>query len=430
MTKKVIVVGAGLAGLAAARLLHRQGLQVQVLEREARVGGRVFSRAFHGRTIECGAQFPSSGYVHMPALLAEAGLSGVPCSPWAAFERAGRWHRIHQNRPLGLWRSGLLRTGEYARLGWGAMAARRAATRFERAGYASYAPVDGEEAQAWCARALGPAAATHVFAPTIHGFYFHPLAGSSRALVQALFAFGDAQALAVPGGWDALARGLAQPLAVRTAAEVSSVRATPDGVAVQLSGERLNADAALIATPAPLARQLLSEPTPQEQALLGTNYAAAIHVALGFAPGWRLPDVLQGVHGFLLGPDCLVASMVVEQARLPCAAPEVLTLMLGDASARQLAGSPDDKVLQQVLSWLRARWPELPGAVVAHQVHRWALAEPLSPPGRARAVRHYRDTLPLARRILLCGDSAGLPWTDGAVDSGLWAAARLVERLS
>jgi monoamine oxidase len=37
----VIVVGAGLAGLAAARLLHRQGVEVLVLEARDRVGGRV-----------------------------------------------------------------------------------------------------------------------------------------------------------------------------------------------------------------------------------------------------------------------------------------------------------------------------------------------------------------------------------------------------
>ena len=96
MKKKVIVVGAGMAGLAAAQVLHRRGLDVSVLECESRVGGRVHIQAFHGRTIECGAQFPSTGYRHIPALLAEAGLSSVPCSPWAAFEREGCWHRVHR----------------------------------------------------------------------------------------------------------------------------------------------------------------------------------------------------------------------------------------------------------------------------------------------------------------------------------------------
>lgn len=42
-TRRVIVVGAGLAGLAAAQLLERQGVEVQVLEARDRVGGRVLT---------------------------------------------------------------------------------------------------------------------------------------------------------------------------------------------------------------------------------------------------------------------------------------------------------------------------------------------------------------------------------------------------
>lgn len=430
MTKQVVVIGAGLAGLAAARMLQRHGLQVQVLERERRVGGRVYSRAFHGRTIECGAQFPSSGYRHVPALLAEAGLTTLACSPWAGFERDGRWHRVHQNRPGSVWRGGLLRLSEFARLGWGSAAAMRRATAFDAASYAAYAPLDDEDAHDWCDRVLGPAAAAHLFEPTVHGFYFHPLRGSSRALVQALFAFRGAQALAVPGGWDALPHAMARPLTVRTGAEVSAVSAVRDGVIACVNGERLHADAALIATPAPVAQQLLGDATPAEQALLRTPYAAAVHVALGFAPGGALPEALHGTHGLLLGAHEPVASLVVEQSRLPAPGPEVLTVMLGDAAARRLGSADDAAVIAETLGWLRSRWPQLPDAVVAHHVHRWAMAEPLSPVGRARAVQHYRDTLPPGRRVLLCGDSTGLPWTDGAVETGLWAATRLAERLA
>ncbi|MCP4441398.1 MAG: FAD-dependent oxidoreductase [Aureispira sp.] len=54
---KVIIIGAGIAGLHAARKLHQQGISVRVLEATDRIGGRI--RAFSGlseRPIELGAE--------------------------------------------------------------------------------------------------------------------------------------------------------------------------------------------------------------------------------------------------------------------------------------------------------------------------------------------------------------------------------------
>lgn len=429
MPNKVIVVGAGIAGLAAAQVLHRHGLDVQVLERDSRVGGRIKSRPFHGRIIECGAQFPSTGYHHIPRMLVDAGLRTVTCSPWASFACDGTWHRVHQNRPITLWSSGLLRAGEFARLGWGVMKALRESPRPASASYGCYAPLDDEDALAWSDRALGPAAA-RLFEPSVHGFYFHSLEGSSRGLVHALLDFRGAQALAVPAGWETLPRFMAERLEVHTGSHVSAVQQIRGCVQVEADGECLHADAVILATPAPISLGLLRGPTIQEQALLSTRYAASLHVALGFAPEWQWPSDLTGIHGLLIGSPSLVASMVVEQSRVACSAPQVLTLMLGNAAALRLGSRDDATVLQEVLLWLAARWPGLSDGVVAHRVQRWPLAEPLSPPGRARAIQLYRNSLAPERRIVLCGDSTGLPWTDGAAETGIWAAARILERLS
>jgi monoamine oxidase len=53
----VIVVGAGVAGLAAASKLSRAGLSVLVLEARDRIGGRVFTRQVDGHPVELGAEF-------------------------------------------------------------------------------------------------------------------------------------------------------------------------------------------------------------------------------------------------------------------------------------------------------------------------------------------------------------------------------------
>ncbi|HET8756714.1 MAG TPA: FAD-dependent oxidoreductase, partial [Solirubrobacteraceae bacterium] len=55
---RVAVVGAGLAGLAAAEALLRGGHDVVVLEARDRVGGRVWSRTLpSGAVVEMGAEF-------------------------------------------------------------------------------------------------------------------------------------------------------------------------------------------------------------------------------------------------------------------------------------------------------------------------------------------------------------------------------------
>ena len=53
----VIVLGAGIAGLTAARQLALAGLRVRVVEARNRVGGRIFSRSIGEEVLELGAEF-------------------------------------------------------------------------------------------------------------------------------------------------------------------------------------------------------------------------------------------------------------------------------------------------------------------------------------------------------------------------------------
>ena len=71
----VVVVGAGFSGLAAARQLHRAGLEVLVLEGRHRVGGRSFSDVTPaGYTVDRGGQWIGPTQDHLAALACELGV--------------------------------------------------------------------------------------------------------------------------------------------------------------------------------------------------------------------------------------------------------------------------------------------------------------------------------------------------------------------
>jgi monoamine oxidase len=75
----VVVVGAGLAGLIAAREIMRAGHSVAVVEARDRVGGRMLSRPIAGgEVIDLGAEFVGPTQNHIRALVDEFGIETFP----------------------------------------------------------------------------------------------------------------------------------------------------------------------------------------------------------------------------------------------------------------------------------------------------------------------------------------------------------------
>jgi monoamine oxidase len=98
---EVIVVGAGLAGLHAARRLHRAGVAVTVLEARDRAGGRTWSQALRsGAVIERGGELIAPGADVLRGLAAELGLEPIR----AGSRSTGGRCRIGPRRPRRSWR--------------------------------------------------------------------------------------------------------------------------------------------------------------------------------------------------------------------------------------------------------------------------------------------------------------------------------------
>ena len=111
----MVVIGAGLAGLAAARALHAAGREAVVLEARDRVGGRTLNEPIgDDKVVEIGAQWVGPTQDRVLALIGELGLETFPTHVAGVniFEREGRLGRysgtIPKVNPVGLAEVGLL----------------------------------------------------------------------------------------------------------------------------------------------------------------------------------------------------------------------------------------------------------------------------------------------------------------------------------
>ncbi len=74
LTRDVVVIGAGAAGLTAAHALRTAGLSVAVLEARDRVGGRLWTDEIDGAMLEIGGQWVSPDQEALIETVAELGL--------------------------------------------------------------------------------------------------------------------------------------------------------------------------------------------------------------------------------------------------------------------------------------------------------------------------------------------------------------------
>lgn len=200
---EVVVVGAGLAGLACATRLARAGLDVHVLEAGDAVGGRVRTDVVDGFVIDRGFQVFNTAYPEARRVLDLEALD------LRAFDRAAEIH--HEGRTTRLaepWREpgtllGAVRGpfgGPRERAALVAYAGRTVATPAARVRRRRDVPA----AQAWADAGLGHAVQQHLLRPFFAGVLLEQEMSTSRRFVDLMtrmFALGRA---AVP------ARGMQQ----------------------------------------------------------------------------------------------------------------------------------------------------------------------------------------------------------------------------
>src|SRR3990170_3477519 len=114
----VAVIGAGVAGLACARALEESGLHVRVLERSARVGGRVGTDVIDGFRCDRGFQWLNAGHPDVRAAIDVAALNPRPIEPGMVLAHPDGYRILEGSQAalIATIRSGLGQPQEIARL--------------------------------------------------------------------------------------------------------------------------------------------------------------------------------------------------------------------------------------------------------------------------------------------------------------------------
>jgi len=353
--KKVIVVGAGIAGLAAAFRLQQAGVDVTVLESSDRVGGRMSTDSRDGYVIERGAQLITSTYRNTLALVKELGLQSElkPTSPWMAIVKDGKPRRMPSGAmfPIYALTSGLVGITDLLRFIWHTTKLRWPPVD----NYSAWADYDDEDTASWCAGRLG-SAATYLVEPLVAGGLLQRVEETSRAVTLATLALTDngrSKEMTLARGMGQLPETLASRVDVKLEAPAQTIEVDADGAAVQLYGERLRADHIIFAAPAPATSRLYRGADEIERKLMATEYSSTIKIRLATSCHWRDDPTLKNVWAFMIPrPDRkLVVSATIESTKDIHRVPdgELLNLFLSSEAAAGMLSLSDQEIVEAVL---------------------------------------------------------------------------------
>jgi monoamine oxidase len=389
----VLVIGAGVAGLTAARALARQGLSVAVVEARDRTGGRVLTiRDFCGHPVEGGAEFVHTADAETWPEIHAARLAVRKCAlaSRGMFNLGGRtrrlpWLLLHPGAWSAFWVLHRL-----ARARPPEMSAR---DFIERHGYRGRARVWAE--MVFTAHLPGVAEEIGVLGLLEDQILRLHLGSFHR----------------ITDGYDRFVDHLGGGLDVRRRFPVATVRWAPDGVTVVATdGRALSARAAIATLPLGVLASGAVEfipPLPESkrrafsELVMGPVLKLLLHFSEPFWPAW-LANLGCGT-----GPVTVYWPAFDSGQR----APAVLTAYCTGPRATHLSGRPEDEAVAIVLADLARLFPKVdPGRLLlGHQRIDWT-TDPFARGGYTFARPGGRG----ARARLAAPDTAALLWAGAA----------------
>ncbi|MER7788192.1 protoporphyrinogen oxidase [Streptomyces sp. NPDC097640] len=473
-TGHVVVVGGGISGLAAAHRLLAGGARVTVLEATGRLGGKLYAGEIAGVPVDLGAESMLARRPEGVDLARAAGLGDrlqPPATATASLWTRGGLRPMPKGHVMGVPGdlAPLAASGVISDEGLARIAAESGLPR----------PELGEDVALgeFVAERLGREVVDRLVEPLLGGVYAGDVYRTSmRAAVPTLFEAArthgslteGAQALAaraaaaqpgpvftgIDGGIGRLPLAVADAVRaaggeIRTGEPVRELRPTAaaagaegagEGRAARWTvvtgrGETLEADAVVLAAPAPVASRLLAADSPAASAeLAGVDYASMALITMAF----RRADV-EGIapgSGFLVPPvDGRTIKAATFSSRkwgwLGEADPElfVLRTSIGRFADEADLSRDDDDLVGLSLADL-GEAIGLAARPVATRVNRWEGGLPQYPVGHLGRVARIRAEVAKLPALRVCGavyDGVGIP---ACVASARTAADELLELLT
>jgi oxygen-dependent protoporphyrinogen oxidase len=410
----VLVIGAGISGLATAFRLARGGLRVTVLEASPRVGGAIETlteRAADGVwRFELGPNTVLENDESVGRLIRDSGLDGEKITALPSAKRRFLWkgERLH---PLPAGPGDFLTTSLFPP---------GAKLRLLREPWIQRPAGDAEETiAAFVRRRLGQAFLDYAVGPFVSGVYagdperlsvrwaVPKIANLERehgSLIRgAIHGARTRRTGPTPGGamisfragLEELPRRLAEAIGdVRTGTACERIVSTVSGFRAETSAGAFEASRVVLAVPAEVAARLLDEASEGRSRLLAEiPYAAVAVVALGV----RRSDIAHPLGGFgFLAPrkeglrvlGCLFPSEIFPD-RAP-AGHVALSAFVGGRTDPEITGWSEERIAAAVEADLR-RSLGLSGEPVFRVVRRWPRAIPQYELGHGRFVDLARD---------------------------------------
>ncbi|MFI6559938.1 protoporphyrinogen oxidase [Streptomyces sp. NPDC050534] len=438
---QVVVVGAGIAGLAAAHRLLGRGARVTVLEASDRVGGKLLPGEIAGTRVDLGAESMLARRPEAVALAREVGLGDrlrPPATATASIWTRGALRPMPKGHVMGVPGTAAALAGVLSDEGL---------ARIERDTDLPRTEVGDDVAVGeYVAARLGREVVDRLVEPLLGGVY----AGdayriSMRSAVPQLYqaaqthdslteAVREIQARAaaarqngpvfmgIEGGVGSLPLAVAESVRARggevvTGAPVTELRRTDGGTWRVVAGDReLRADAVIVAVPAPAAAALLRAEAPAAATeLAAVEYASMALITLAYR---RAEADLPEGSGFLVPPvdgHTIKASTFASQKWGWIADDDpgllVLRTSVGRYGETEILGREDADLVELSRRDLREA-TGLDADPVETRVTRWTDGLPQYPVGHHARVARIREHVAKLPGLALCGaqfDGVGIP---------------------